>query len=78
MNNNIHNNSGFFFNYYVYCWDVKIKSCFRSELLDLKAGAHDFYSNSKKLLKRINISMNGNNAREKIGSCERTFKKAID
>ena len=41
-----------------------------------KDGSHDplfgsdFYSNSKKLLTRINISMSCNNARGKIGSCE--------
>ena len=40
----------------------------------VKAGSHDpifwsdFYSNSKKLLTRINISMSWNNAREKIWS----------
>ena len=40
----------------------------------LKAGSHDpifgadFYSNSKTLLARINISMSSNNDRESIGS----------
>ena len=40
----------------------------------LKAGLHDpilgsdFYSNSKKLLMRIDISISRNNARDKIGS----------
>ena len=51
----------------------------------LKAGSHnpifgsDFYSNSKKLLTRINISMSRNNAREKsdpnIGSCEPALRQ---
>ena len=48
----------------------------------LEAGSHDpifgsnFYSNSKKLQTRINISKSLNNAREKIGYCEPALKQS--
>ena len=48
-----------------------------------EAGSHDpiigsdFYSNSKKLQTRINISMSLNNAREKIGSKSRIMRTSL-
>ena len=53
------------------CQDHETLVIFKNSL---KAGSHDpifgsdFYSDSKKLMTQINISMSSNNAREKNGS----------